>query len=230
MSATPMVCNEKSWRALISVANARAAAKSREAELVATRKDLENQLDELGAGSSADHLRVSRDYVVTLRSIDFERDRIKTLADQLEKIISEAIQGKFEFAEEVDDRALVKKPTEKDLFHREPEPPTDTRPVGRPGKTKPEAPDPSKGDGVDEHLQASVNELDMPEKHKGKLIAAGFTTVGRLVACMEKGDDHAAAIVEAADVGADMAKQIASAVAKYRKAHRSAARTAERGE
>ena len=189
MPRQPVVCNEKSWIVLMSVANARAAAKAREAELVATRKDLENQLDELGAGTTPNHLRVSRDYVVTIRSIDFERDRIKTLADQLEKIISEAIQGKFEFAEEVDAGTLMKRPTEGDLFHKAPEAtPADTRPVGRPGKPRPQAPDSSKGDGVDEHMKVSVNELDVRENVAGKLVTAGLTMVGQVIFEVERKD------------------------------------------
>lgn len=227
MTKQPVVCNEKSWAALMSVANARTAAKAREAELVLTRKDLDNRLDQLGAGRTSAHLEVSRDYVVTERSIDFERDRIKTLADQLEKIISEAIQGKFEFAEEVDAGTLMKRPSETDLFHKEPEPepkPPDARPVGRPGKPRPGAPDASKGDGVDEHMNASVNELDCREDIKGKLVQAGMTKIGQVIFVIESKDGDLrgeASLTEKQD------RDVRAAVKAFRSAHRKAAREVE---
>lgn len=216
--------NEKAWEALVALANARTTCKSRESELVQNRKDLENQLDNLGAGDTEKHLRVSRDYVVTLRQIEFERDRLKTLADQMEKTISDAIQGKFEFAEELDERKLVKRPSEKELFHAAEEKPKETRPVGRPGpKPKPEQPDPSKGDGVDEHLNASVNELDLRENIKSKLIDAKLTTIAHLARLldMDKG------IRDFANLNENQDSDVKKAVKKYRTEHRKAMREAE---
>lgn len=222
------VPNEKAWQAIMNLAKARAVAKAREIELVTTRKDLENQLDELGAGGTAEHLRVSREYVITIRSIDFERDRMKTLADQLEKAITDSMQGKFEFAEEAeDDRKLIRRPSEKDLFHK-PEPveekPKDARPVGRP---KAETPEPPIAEGENQHLKASVNELDCIEKHKGKLINAGITTMGRLFEIMESDSIEALMLSEKADVTPAAARQIVAAATKWKKAHRKAAREAE---
>lgn len=224
------------FAALKKVALARAAAKSREIELVATRKHLENELDELGAGSSPNHLRVSREYVVTLRSIDFERDRIKTLADQLEKIVSEAIQGKFDFAAEVDEEELAKRPKEADLFHRDVGPeekPSDTRPVGRPGPAKPAAPSPEMGDGVDEHLKTSVNELDLREDIKGKLIKHQFSTVQQLVAQMAcEGESEADALMSVVEDSMTLAeaKAVCKAVKSFRAKHRDAMLKKDRGE
>lgn len=220
--------NEKAWTAIMSLAKARTVAKARETELVTTRKDLENQLDELGAGSTPEHLKVSRDYVITIRSIDFERDRMKTLADQLEKAITDSIQGKFDFAEDAeDDRALVKRPAEKDLFHKPApveEKPKDARPVGRP---KPETPEPAIAEGENQHLTASVNELECPKGHKAKLLEAGLTTIGRLFEVIETDDIEANKLAEKANVTGGVARQIVAAATKWRKAHRKAAREVE---
>lgn len=219
-------CNEKVWKALVAVAQAREAAKAREAELVLTRRDVEGRLDELGAGETKDHLRVSRDYVVTCRQLEYERNRLKTLADQMEAVIRAGIQGKFDFADSISESEINRRPTEADLFHPAPEPehkPAETRPVGRPGKTKPQVPDPSKGDGVDEHLKASVNELDIREDLKGKLIDAGLTTVGHIAAILDK-DEHAH-IVEGFSQNANAA--VKKAVKAFRKEHRAAMRDVE---
>lgn len=232
---------QQAWSALKKVALARASAKSREVELVATRKDLENRLDELGAGSSEKHMRISREYVITIRSIDFERDRIKTLADKLEKIVSEAIQGKFDFAADVDEDEMVKRPKEADLFHRDVGPeekPADTRPVGRPGPVKSAAPSPEMGvDGVDEHLQASVNELDMPEQLKGLLINSRMPYINVVVGWMEKTNGTKPVGTEAENLasgveGLDLAgaRKICKAVKAFRAAHRDAMLKKERGE
>lgn len=219
--------NEKAWEALVALANARTTCKARDVDLTKTRKDLENQLDALGAGDTEKHLRVSRDYVVTLRQIDFERDRLKTLADQMEKTISDAIQGKFEFAEGIDEKTLVKRPSEKDLFHKPEEKPADTRPVGRPGpKPKPETPDPSKGDGVDEHLNVAVAELQLATQWTERLISAGLTTIGRIAAVI---DDRNRDLAEITGLSGSQAASVTAAVKKYRSVHRKAMVEAERG-
>lgn len=220
-------CNPKVWSALVAVAQAREAAKAREAELVLTRREVEGRLEELGAGETKDHLRASREYFVTIKHLEYERNRLKTLADKMEAIIKAGIQGKFDFADEINESEINKRPTEEDLFHRE-EPDqepklVETRPVGRPGKTKPQVPDPSKGDGVDEHLKASVNELDIREDLKGKLIDAGLITIGHIAAILDK-DEHAH-IVESFSQNANAV--VKKAVKAYRKEHRAAMREAE---
>lgn len=219
---------EKAWKALVAVSNARDTLKSREKDLVQERKSLDTKLDELGAGDTGEHRRVSRQYVVCLRAIEYSRERLKSLADDADRIIRDAIQGKFEFADSIDEGGLVKQPSENDLFaHDDDGEPKleDTRPVGRPGlKPKPEAPDPSKGDGVDEHLNASVNELDMNERLKGACVNEGKTKIAHLVAILDApdGDLGAALNVNERDV-----KAIAKAVKVYRTAHRKAAMKAE---
>lgn len=215
MAAAP---NKKAWNYIISHAQARSAAKSRETELVATRKDLENQLDALGPGNTTDHLRVSRDYVLTLRSIEYERARIKTLADDMERAINSSLQGKFDFAEDsVEIRELVRPPSEGELFQAPPPPkPKDDRPVG----VKPEEPVPV---GENQHLASSINELDVREDIKGKLIAAGVTTMAGLFARLEHDDISGTGISELANITPELAKSVVAAAKKWQKAQRKAA-------
>ncbi|MFO0833692.1 MAG: hypothetical protein U0638_01875 [Phycisphaerales bacterium] len=224
----------KAWGVLSSIAAAREQSKTREKDLIQERKGLDGKLNDLGAGNTAEHLRVSREYVVCIRAIEYERNRQKTLADDAERIVRDGNQGKFDFADEVDVTALAARPTEEEMF-RAPEPddaqPTlngDTRPVGRPGlKPKPEEPDPSKGDGVDEHLKASVKELDMPERLIGLCENAGKTKVGHLADILDGKDGD---LSEALDCEAKDAKAIAKAVKLYRDKHRKAAMKAEGSE
>lgn len=216
----------KAWGVLSSIASAREQSKTREKDLIQERKGLDGRLNDLGAGNTAEHLRVSREFVVCIRAIEYERNRQKTLADDAERIVRDGNQGKFDFAEEIDVTALAARPTEEEMFApHEPAPAGDVLPVGRPGlKPKPEAPDPSKGDGVDEHLKASVKELDMPERLIGLCEKAGKTKVGHLADVLDSKDGD---LSEALDCEPKDAKAIAKAVKLYRDKHRKAAMKAE---
>lgn len=221
------------WGVLSSIAAAREQSKTREKDYVQERKSLDGKLNDLGAGSSPDHLRVSREYVVCIRAIDYERNRQKTLADDAERIVREGNQGKFDFAEELDISELSTRPTEDEMFR--PEAPDDdqmaigqdTRPVGRPGPVKPEAPSPEMGDGVDEHLKASVKELDLPERLIGLCEKAGLTKIGHLVKVLDDNDGDAPSLGEAVNGSDKDAKAITKAVKVYRDKHRKAAMKAE---
>ena len=213
---------ERAWKALVSISNARDTCKMREKDYVQERKSLDTKLDELGAGDTAEHQRVSRQYVVCIRAINFERERLKTLADDVDRIIRDAVQGKFDFADQVDEATLVERPTEQELFS--PEPVEAAKPVGRPGPAKPEEPDPSKGDGVDEHLNASVKELDLPERLIGLCEKEGKTKVAHLIAVFDDGEVDPG---DALNAAAKDVKAIAKAVKVYRTAHRKAAMKAE---
>lgn len=96
--------------------------------------------------------------------------------------------------------------------------------VGRPGKPKPIAPDPSLADGVNQHLATSINELDMPEKVKGLLVNAGLLKVGNLIEIIDADKDIGAE----ANLSAKQAEDVKRAVASFRRTHRRAALDAER--
>lgn len=63
--------------------------------------------------------------------------------------------------------------------------PKDLRPVGRAGKKPAADPDPNEGTGVNQHMSASVHELDLNEQIKGKLVAAGFPAIYGLTQLLE---------------------------------------------
>ena len=117
-----------------------------------------------------------------------------------------------------------------DFMYDPPEEPTKqlklagVAPVGKPGRPRPEGPDPSLGDGVDEHLRASVNELDCREDIKGKLIDAGFTTVGRVAAAIDQEQDLAVLL----NASKSTVHAVMKSVKAYREKHRRAAMETER--
>lgn len=219
MTWSPQVC-----QALFAMNEQRVVSKAREAELVQLRKSLEGDLDRLGAGSSSEHLQVSREYVVTIRSIDYWRERQRTLSDKISEAISKAPQGQLF---ELDDVILRKPPTEADFFTK-PEPVEDptqpSLPMRKPKKTAPAADPPA--EGVDQHLAASVNELDLRENIKGQLIDGGMPTIGAVAALLDKGGD----LRELLECSENVERDIKKAVKLYRTAHRKAAREAEGGE
>ncbi len=152
--------------------------------------------------------------------IDALSSRIKWHRGQIEDLVEKADEPSLDFMYEMPAEPPKKDPKQGELKDVA----KDARPVGRPGKPKPEAPDPSKGDGVDEHLAASVNELDMPENLKGKLIAAGLTTVGRVAAIL---DDEKKSLLDEANLNQNQTAAVTRAVKAFRKDHRQAAREAE---
>lgn len=93
MSKTPVTCPPSVWRRLCAIRNKRMAAKNRESELVQHRKVLEEQLDQKGFTPSPEQTKLCVDYVMTIRRIDYERSRIKQLADKSDQAIETGIQG-----------------------------------------------------------------------------------------------------------------------------------------
>lgn len=199
--------------------------KSMEAErkdLFTTRDAIDAELMELTKDEKTKEERLLADWAIAERKIKTTSDAIKGAQVDLQVTIDRADDNKL--FDDVD--VEVRK---RDYTVKAPPPapePKETRGVGRPGKVKPEAPDPSKGDGVDEHLKASVKELDLPEQSLGKLEAAGLTTVGRVVAAIESKDKD---LRDVLNCGENVASRIKAAVTKYRGAHRKAMAAAEVG-
>ncbi len=218
---------------------ARDVVKANLTEVEVDLTDARRELDELGSKDES-----SQDFQVAaarkercLRVRDVYKERLKTLADKIDGSVAAAAKGENKLLDDFDAKLFVAKPKAEDLYHAAKDGDAEgqldldgkpVRPVGRPGpKPKPETPDPSKGDGVDEHLNASVNELDLRENLKGKLIAAGLTTVGRVAAIL---DDVAKSIRDELNCGENIASEIKASVKKFRKEHRSAAMKVEKGE
>lgn len=75
--------------------------------------------------------------------------------------------------------------------------------------------------GENQHLEASVNELDMREDLKGALAKAGCEKVADIAKVIDAGGDDAAGAVEKQiNVDAKAAAAIVHAVGKYRREHR----------
>ena len=83
------------------------------------------------------------------------------------------------------------------------------------------------GDGVDEHLNASVKELDMPERLIGLCENAGITKIAHVVKVLDDSDGDAPSLGEKVNGSDKDAKAIAKAVKTFRTAHRKAAMKAE---
>lgn len=99
---------------LIRLAGGRQSAKNRLETAIAARKDLDSELDQLGAGETDRHLRVRSKMVVTLRQIKWYRARIKTVGDKIDELLLDPTQDLLSFdMPNLDQRD----PDESALFH-----------------------------------------------------------------------------------------------------------------
>jgi hypothetical protein len=78
--------------------------------------------------------------------------------------------------------------------------------------------------GVDQHLQASVRELQLDEKITNRLIELGFITIGRVAALLDSG-----AMLDDCGMTGPQASTVTAAVNKYRAVHRKAMHEVELG-
>lgn len=214
-----------------SLVTTRRALESKRATLFETRNGVKAEMESLTAGEKARKQDLLAQYGETCMEIDRHQFAIRKATADLDEVVEKADEpGLFE-----DDEAM---PTAKEYLSlasekpKDPRKPDDQRPVGRPaphapGRVKPEAPSPDHGDGVDEHLKASVNELDCPEKIKGKLTTAGLTSIGAVVEVFE---DSRRSIEEIASLTDRERELLAKAVGAFRGKHRKAAAAVERGE
>lgn len=228
----------KAWSGLCRIKVARANAKTREAELIATRRDLNNQLNALGAGSTMQHLKVSREFVICERSIDAVRATIKTLADRMERLIDDAMQGKLNDDDLPSDAELFARPSEEDLFHAAGDDDEDddgqmSLDGEAPGKkrrrggthepTVPDQPGLEVPEETDQHLTASVEELDLPDHVKAKLFKAGYRVIGALVRIVDDPEQDLMTVLNCDDA---QAKAIRKALGEFRTRHRRAMKQA----
>jgi hypothetical protein len=104
----------KTWKSICLIREARINAKQRAEDLVRTRKVLEQDLDRLGAGNSQVHLQKSRDLVLCLREIQYQRDQMRQLSDQSDEAIGSGMKGEIV---EIDPKTLSVRVDEAVLFH-----------------------------------------------------------------------------------------------------------------
>lgn len=237
MSKEVSLPNATTWASIVGMQRARDVVKANLTEVESDLTDARRELDELGSKDES-----SQDFQVAaarkercLRVRDVYKERLKTIADKIDGAVAAAANGENKLLDDFDAKLFVAKPKTEDLYHPAKSEDADgqldlegkpVRPVGRPGpKPKPETPDPSKGDGVEEHLKASVNELDVNESIKSKLLECGLTTVGRVVVFLEDTTkDHR----EILNCGENVFSAIKKSVGKFRTAHRKAAAAAEK--
>ncbi len=220
------------------LSEARTAEKAREQTLIKARKSLKEDFGKIGWGSTTKHKDLALEYVQTVFEIDHCRARQKDLADKIDETIANAHQGEL-FDNDDLDKLTRTAPIEEVVkavaggAGEDDDEDQVKLPVGGPSAKEP----PKKpglqlagthADGVDEHLQASVNELDMREDLKGLCIAAGFDTIAKLVHVLD-GPGGRADLSTQANLSENKTATVAKAVSTYRKEHRSAMREAETG-
>lgn len=207
----------------------RKALESKRANAFEDRDAALEEKHEIDDHDSDEYLEACKRHSDAIASIDGLSSSIKWHRNQIDDLVEKADEPQLEFMYDPPAEAPHAKggPTQLRLAHDGDDgSDAKTRPVGRPGKPKLEAPDPSKGDGVDEHMHAAVAELDCRENIKGRLTAAGLTTVGRVVAVL---DDAEQDIRDVLNSGENIAAELKKAVKSYRSKHRKAAREAEGG-
>ena len=134
----------------------------------------------------------------------------KTIADTVEQADSPELDGMM------DERPVYTRPVEK------PSEPRETKPAVEK--------DAGVAVGVDEHLAASVNELDLPDLLQSRLVRGGYTTVGAVVGFLKGKASPAASIADELGVAVPKAEAVIKAVEVYRKKHQRAILDVEREE
>lgn len=207
----------------------RTAAKSKRKNLFNERDTVDAKIDELEDKSSDEGLKLSLKWREIVKAIDKLALEIEFYSDAIEEAIDDAIQGKFEFLD-----ADIGPP--KKLYDKlkpkkaeEPAPKKDGRPVGVPG------PDRQTMklvlEGVDEHLNAAVSELDtLSDRDRDKLTNAGFTTIGEVAKVIDVDGGTLGQLMDKLNCGQEIASRIKKAVGSFRKKHRSAKAEVEREE
>ena len=212
-------CNPKAWRVIRGLRDAKAGEVEHEATLVKKRKEIKTDL----AGAAAnDRETLLRDLGEAVLFIEASRARIKSLEDKIDSAIDDAEDPKL-WEDEPEVPKAVR--TEGQLFawlkaeHKQREQAKEREKAE--GKT---AEDDPGADGVDEHLSASIGELDLEVRVVSLLTDAGFKNIRQLVKVLDADDGD---LTQYKGVGEATAEAVAKAVKKFRTKHRRAMREAE---
>lgn len=200
------VCNRLRW-----CVGMRAKLVGERKEAFEKRDALNSQLMQLTTAALAGGVSSAEITELKAKAFDSERN-IEHLQHQINffgKTITETVQ-------EADSPELDGMMDEMPIFA--PPPPKAKEP------SKPKQPDAEHADGVDEHLSASINELDLPELQKGRLVKGGFETIGALAKFVDDGKDLRAHL----EIGENIASQINKALKVYRSTHIKASLQVER--
>lgn len=95
MAKTPITCPEKTWGKIIAIKSRRLTAKNRVSDLIRQRNETKKELDSLGKKRTPERSAACVKFVDVLQAIEYERDRVQTLADMLEAAIEKGEQGEL---------------------------------------------------------------------------------------------------------------------------------------
>ncbi len=233
--------SQNAWNAICRLCNAREAVKSWLSNEEESLKDARREIDELGVRSeeSSEYREAAARLVRAERLRDAFKERLKVVANKIDAAVRDAAKGEQKLFDDIDWDAIEQKPSAKEIYHADEdedqlelgggEKQTKPRGVGRPGPVRPEQPDPSLADGEDQHLAASVHELDVREDLKGKLIDAGLTKIAHLAKICD-GPDAVHEMGSKANCDVTVAMALIASVKSYRSKHRKAMREVETGE
>jgi hypothetical protein len=206
---------------------AREVAENNRKNAFADRDAALDEIAELKDPKSPEYIQAKCNHSDAILRIDSLNNEIKWHNTQIGDIVGNADKPQqLELSLEVPEP----KPRKKDDGQLElGEGEKQTKPVGRPGPVRPEQPDPSLADGEDQHLAASVHELDVREDIKGKLIDAGLTKIAHLAKICD-GPDAVHEMGSKANCDVTVAMALIASVKSYRSKHRKAMREVETGE
>lgn len=189
----------------------RTALESKRKALFEDRDAAIGELAELDNKSSPEAIKLKARHSDAVIEIEALSVRIKWHNGEVDKLVEKADEPELDFMYDM------------------PEERHDSRPVGEKKNGKPAVKPAIAGgetppEGVDEHLAASVNELDCRENLKGKLVDAGFKTIKDLADFIDSDKQPLGSVVE---VGENGISEIKKALKAYRTKHRAAMREAD---
>ena len=216
----PNVCQK-----LRNLVSARKRAIAKRDNLFKTRDGLKADLDATSSGEKDKRLRLHAEYGETVLSIESYKRAIARIDGDIDDAVENADDSKLFSDPGVDMGEYLADPVK-------PDPKASSKPVGGPSaKEPPKKPAIAKPEpalqisGVDEHLAASVNELDLGEYEKGKLVQAEFNTVGDVAKLLDSPDEPD--LQAAFNLSPRQVANVCRAVKKFRTTHREAMRKAE---
>lgn len=232
--------SQNAWNGICRLRQTREAVKSWLEGAEQDLKDARREIDELGVRGedSNDFKEAAARKERAERQRDALKERLKVLANKMDEAVNQSTKGEEKLFDDIDWKSLETKPTARDMYHADTlddgqlqlgEGEKQTKPVGRPGPVRPEQPDLDMADGEDQHLAASVHELDVREDLKGKLVAAKLLTVAHLARICD-GPDSQLRISQDANIEWKDAAYVVNAVVTFRAKHRKAKREVESGE
>lgn len=193
--------------------------------LFAQRDDIKGQIDACTGGEKEKKNRLLAEYGETVIEIDRYRRAITRFDGELDECV--------EAADANDERLFSEVSVDVSEYLQgqvRVDPRNAGKPVGGPSASEPpkrlRLAQPEPPTGVDEHLKASVAELDMRDDLKTACVNAGRGHINGLVVIID-GPDELASMQTTLNVTEKDAKAIIRAVKAYRSAHRGAMRQAE---